>query len=117
MADQEEDGQPNVAEQPKRLRKRRRKRAAKRQKSVLVKSAKRGGPTLAYPKHPLLKCLRMPQAVLENNAGKECTDREAAKFASLGWSGPLGVEIGSAIKYGLFHRPSPGKVEHHAHAL
>jgi hypothetical protein len=53
----------------------------------------------------------MPQAVLENNAAKECTDREAAKFAGLGWSGPLGVEIGSAIKYGLFHRPSPGKVE------
>jgi hypothetical protein len=34
----------------------------------------------------------MPQAVLENNAGKECTDREAAKFAGLGWSGLLGVE-------------------------
>ncbi len=66
---------------------------------------------LGYPKHPILKCLRMPQAVLENNAGKECTDREAAKFAGLGWTGPLAVEISSAIKYGLFERPSPGNVK------
>ena len=71
---------------------------------------KRGG-TLGFPKHPILKCLRIPQAVLENNAGKECTDREAAKFAGIGWSGQISVEISSAIKYGLFHRPSPGKVE------
>lgn len=66
---------------------------------------------LGYPKHPILKCLRIPQAVLENGAGKECTDREAAKFAGIGWSGQIAVEISSAIKYGLFQRPSPGKVE------
>ena len=48
---------------------------------------------------------------MENNAGRDCTDREAANFAGMGWSGPVGVEIGSAIKYGLFQRPSPGRVE------
>jgi hypothetical protein len=53
----------------------------------------------------------MPQAVLENNAGKECTDREAAKFAGVGWTGQIAVEISSALKYGLFERPSPGKVK------
>ncbi len=112
MADQEQNVQPEVTEEPKSPRKRGRKRAVKRKRGKQAsKGPKRGGPTLAYPKHPVLKCLRMPQAVLENNAAKECTDREAAKFAGLGWSGPLGVEIGSAIKYGLFHRPSPGKVE------
>ena len=73
-------------------------------------ATKRGIP-LGYPKHPILKCLRIPQAVLENNAGKECTDREAAKFASIGWSGQIAVEISSAIKYGLFERPSAGKVK------
>jgi hypothetical protein len=52
-----------------------------------------------------------PTAVLENNAGKECTDKEAAKFAGMGWGGPTSVEISSAIKYNLFQRPSPGKVE------
>jgi len=49
----------------------------------------------------------MPQAVLENNAGKECTDREAAKFAGVGWTGQIAVEISSALKYGLFERPVP----------
>src|SRR5207245_2093824 len=48
---------------------------------------------------------------LENNAGKECTDREAATYANVGWSGQIAVEISSAIKYGLFERPSPGKVK------
>ena len=55
--------------------------------------------------------MRIPQAVLDNNAGKECTDREAAKFASIGWGGPTAVEISSALKYGLFERPAPGKVK------
>src|SRR4051794_1129343 len=110
MAD--EDVESDETQHPKRKRKRGRKKVAKRAKKAQASSvAKRQGATLAYPKHPVLKCLRMPQAVLENNAGKECTDREAARFAGLGWSGGLSVEIGSAIKYGLFHRPSPGKVE------
>jgi hypothetical protein len=85
------------------------KRATKGKKAK--GAAKRGGAQLGYPKHSILKCLRIPQAVLENNAGKECTDREAAKFAGLGWSGQTGVEISSALKHGLFQRPSPGKVE------
>ena len=38
-------------------------------------------------------------------------DREAAKFAGIGWSGQIQVEISSAIKYGLFSRPSAGRVE------
>jgi hypothetical protein len=83
-----------------------RKRVAK----AADRTTKRGTP-LGFPKHPILKCLRIPQAVLENNAGKECTDREAAKFAGIGWSGHIAVEISSALKYGLFQRPSPGKLE------
>jgi hypothetical protein len=66
---------------------------------------------MVFPKHPILKCLRVPQAVLENNAGKECTDREAAAYAGLGWSGQIAVEISSALKYGLFERPNPGNVK------
>jgi hypothetical protein len=93
------------------------KKAGKK-KSTKRKSAKRRaanvgtkiGPML-FPKHSVLKALRIPQAVLENNAGKDCTDREAATFAGLGWTGSVRVEISSALKYGLFQRPSPGKVE------
>lgn len=89
-------------------RKRKNKKATK--KAAKKKSTGAGKP-LGFPKHSILKCLRIPQAVLENNAGKECTDREAARFAGLGWSGPLAVEISSALKYGLFQRPNSGKVE------
>ena len=107
----EENAEPVAAEQPKKAKgKRGRKRASRRRKGARAANGASKRP-LAYPKHPILKCLRIPQAVLENNAGKECTDREAAKFAGLGWSGQIGVEISSALKYGLFQRPSPGKVE------
>jgi len=91
--------------------KRKTKRFKRKQGSKTGNGATKRGIPLGYPKHPILKCLRIPQAVLENNAGKECTDREAAKFASIGWGGAVGVEISSAIKYGLFERPSAGKVK------
>ncbi len=87
------------------------KSAKNKKRRKAANGATMRGIPLGYPKHPILKCLRIPQAVLENNAGKECTDREAAKFASIGWSGQIAVEISSAIKYGLFERPSPGKVK------
>jgi len=91
--------------------KRKGKKSKRKQGTKTANGATKRGIPLGYPKHPILKCLRIPQAVLENNAGKECTDREAAKFASIGWSGQIAVEISSAIKYGLFERPSAGKVK------
>ncbi len=69
------------------------------------------GRKFAYPKHAISQCLRIPEAVLEQNAGKECTYREAAGFAGLGYTGQLGVEISSALKYGLFQRTAPGKIQ------
>jgi len=66
---------------------------------------------LGFPKYPVSKCLRIPQAILDQNAGNECTDREAAKFAGVGYTGELRVEISSAIKYGLLERPVPGSVK------
>ena len=87
------------------------KKKAKKKKAAKKAAGATKFGQIGYPKHPILKCLRIPQGVVENNAGKECTDREAAKFAGLGWSGGLKVEISSAIKYGLFERPSPGHVK------
>lgn len=111
MVDEQQDAKPD-ADKPKKPRRRRRgrKRASAKSKAGEAKPT-RGGAPLAYPKHSITAALRIPQAVLEQNAGKECTDREAAKFAGLGWSGIYATEISSAIKYGLFQRPSPGKVE------
>ena len=73
------------------------KKKARRKKRAKNKPA--SGPSVGkfsnvvFPKHSIIKALRIPQAVLENNAGRDCTDREAAKFAGLSWSGPLGVEV------------------------
>ncbi len=90
-------------------------KAAKHKKSRSSRRKRGGGgrPTarLSFPKHPISKCLRIPQAVLEQNAGKECSDREAAKFANIGYTGVTGVEISSALKYGLFERPAKGTVK------
>src|SRR5579863_10749734 len=106
-----EDTAQSVATETKVAKKSKGKKKSKRRKSAkAANGAKHFGP-LGYPKHPILKCLRIPQAVLENGAGKECTDREAAQFAGVGWGGPTVVEISSALKYALFQRPSPGKVE------
>lgn len=66
---------------------------------------------MAYPKDSLIACSRIPQGILDQNAGEACTDREAAAFAHIGWTGQIAVEISSAIKYGLLERPSPGKVK------
>jgi hypothetical protein len=66
---------------------------------------------VAFPKDPIAKCLRIPQGILDQNAGNACTDREAAGYTKIGWTGAVSVEISSAIKYGLLERPSAGKVK------
>ncbi len=86
------------------------KRRKRAKKHVGARTGTRGS-RVAFPKDALSKCFRIPQAILDQNAGNECTDREAAGYAKIGWTGPVGVEISSAIKYGLLERPSPGKVK------
>ena len=63
-----------------------------------------------YPRHTVDKVLRIPRAILEQNAGKDCTDRETAGFIGVGFGGPHQLEISSAIKYGFLERPAPGRV-------
>lgn len=65
-----------------------------------------------YPRHTLDKSLRIPQGILEQNAGRECTDKETATFLGVKYNGgPYSSELSSSIKYGLLSRPSSGKVE------
>jgi hypothetical protein len=88
------------------------RKGRKRNKQPATSTTTRGGAgRVAFPKDSLAKCLRIPQGVIEQNAGNECADREAAAFAKIGWTGLVGVEISSAIKYGLLERPSSGKVK------
>lgn len=66
----------------------------------------------AYPRHSLEKALRIPKAILEQNAGKECTDQESADYVRVKYNrGPYNLELNSAIKFGLLERPEPGKIK------
>jgi hypothetical protein len=68
------------------------------------------GTRAKYPRHSVERALRIPRAILENNAGKSCTPEQAAKL--LGGSsekGRFAVEIASATKYGLLER-NEGKI-------
>ena len=79
-----------------------------------TKKAKRGpkagSQNAKYPRHSVDKALRIPRAILDQNAGKECTVQESAKFLGVGFRGPYQVEVSSGIKYGLLSRPSEGRV-------
>lgn len=65
-----------------------------------------------YPRHSLEKALRIPSGILEQNAGKVCTDEESATYVKLKYNrGHYNVEINSAIKFGLLERPTSGKIQ------
>ena len=64
-----------------------------------------------FPRHAVDKALRIPRAILEQNAGKPCTPKEAAGFSGVGYHGPFSVEIGSSSKYGFLDRPEKGKIQ------
>jgi hypothetical protein len=80
-------------------------------KKAAKKAAVKHGPAAPkYPRHTPEKALRIPRAILEQNAGKDCTDAEAVGFLGLKASGPLRVEISSGVKFGFLERPSEGQL-------
>lgn len=96
-------------------RKRRTKKRMKRPQSSVGKSqpasSKTGdGNAAKFPRHSVEKALRIPRGIVDQNAGQDCSDREAAVFAGVGFGGPFKVELSSAIKYGFLERPKPGHV-------
>ena len=123
MAQSNEGQQPSGTTEPEvrtsatqAKRKTKKKGAVKNKKAATKKAASgagaRGGSArVKFPKHSILGCVRIPQAIVDQNAGEACTDREGAAYAKIGWSGEIGVEISSAIKYGLLERPSPGHIK------
>ena len=65
-----------------------------------------------YPRHSLDRCLRIPEAILGQNAGKPCTIPEAGKYLGItNVKGPFTVEINSAIKFCLLSKTDDGNVE------
>lgn len=76
--------------------KRSKKRKRNTQRSNRIE-ASQTGPAL-FPRHSVDKALRIPRAILEQNAGKECSESEAAGYLGLKLNGPVRVEISSALK-------------------
>lgn len=67
--------------------------------------------TPSYPRHSLEKALRIPKAILDQNAGRECTDEDSATYCGVKFNkGPYLQEITSAIRYNLLERPESGKI-------
>lgn len=88
------------------------KPVTKRKKSVAKKKPSTKKNTISkFPRHSLALALKIPEAVLEQNAGKSCTDREAAKYYGLAYNGPFQTHLSSALKYGLMERPKAGHVK------
>lgn len=78
------------------------------------KSAKRkvdaSGATAKFPRHSIEKALRIPRAIIEQNAGHACSDKDSATYVGVGFNGPYRVEISSSIKYGFLDRPGAGMI-------
>jgi hypothetical protein len=91
------------------------KKSAARKKTAAKskKSAPRANTAMQvkFPRHTLQKTLRIPRAILDQNAGRDCTDKEAMEFLGITLNGDRKSEIGSAIKYGILDRPSPGRLQ------
>jgi hypothetical protein len=91
------------------------KRRKKTKKASAVQRVPTGGAPQRnhaekFPRHSVSKALRIPRAVLEQNAGKACTDREALRYSGLSFSGPTRTELSSSLKYGFLSRVEMGIV-------
>jgi hypothetical protein len=113
MAAEDDDALTASAEKPKQAKKS--KKAKKAQKRTSSKAAKTtvpgSGGAAKFPRHSIERALRIPRAILEQNAGKESTEAEVAAYVGVGLGGPFRVEISSAIKYGLLSRPRAGYID------
>src|SRR5436309_2019690 len=91
---------PDVAAEPTTPKASKPRTTRRRAKKTRGREEGRPSGVAAYPRHSVKKALRVPKAILEQNAGKACTDREATRFAGLAYHGPSRVEVSSSIKYG-----------------
>jgi hypothetical protein len=86
------------------------KKTAKNKKPKGAKKAAKGktktsASTAKFPRHTVEKALRIPKAIIDQNAGHDCTEAESAVFVGVGYNGPFKVEVSSSLKYGFLSRP------------
>ncbi len=79
-------------------------------RSVSKKASGKKGPGRAsttrsapakFPRHSVERALRIPRAILDQNAGRPASMAEAARFLGAAASGEFRLEISSAKKYGF----------------
>ena len=87
------------------------KRVARRAEAKPGKVATLDGARAKFPRHSVVKALRIPKAIIEQGAGKACTPAQAAAFLGVGFRGPFSVEIASATKFGFLERPQTGQIQ------
>ncbi len=105
----ESGGEPeSVVSKKKKASKKKKQKTAK--KPTKGKSIKSNPVTAKYPRHTVEKALRIPKAIIDQNAGHDCTEAESAVFVGVGYNGPYRVEISSSIKYGFLLRPTAGRI-------
>lgn len=86
------------------------KRNVKRKSAKKKKIASPSGQA-RYPRHSVRKALRIPESILDQNAGNPCTPEEAAEYLGMKAHGPFKVEVSSAKKYGFLESPEDGKIQ------
>lgn len=82
--------------------KRTRSKRAAAKTSARKKPASSAGQQAKYPRHSVEKALRIPRAIIDQNAGKPTSVADAAKYTTGGAAnGNFRTEIASAKKYGF----------------
>lgn len=92
------------------------RRSSKKKSNKKSTQSSRSAPA-KYPRHAIDKALRIPKAILDQNAGKPCTRKEAAGYVGVGFSGPFTVEVSSSSKYGFLDPQEDGKIKVSALAM
>lgn len=109
MADAVEPGTEQAVQKKPKAKKAKKSKKAQRAKKA-TKQLNSGGKA-KFPRHSVTAALRIPRAILDQNAGKACTLKEAAGFLGIKNTGAFQLELSSASKYGLLKRPEGGKVQ------
>jgi hypothetical protein len=109
MSVEEDLAQDSKSKKKRATKKAKKAKNPKKAKKVAKKKVGAGsGGAGTYPRHTIDKVLRIPRAIIDQNAGKDCTERDSATYVGVGFNGPYRVEISSALKYGFLSRPHPG---------
>ncbi|MEW8194511.1 MAG: hypothetical protein AB2793_12440 [Candidatus Thiodiazotropha sp.] len=82
-----------------------------KKKTVKKKTTSTSSGQARYPRHSVKKALRIPESILDQNAGNACTPAEAADYLDMKAHGPFLVEVSSSKKYGFLESPEDGKIK------